>query len=64
MSAAVKERIFERYYQGDTSRAGEGHGLGLSIVKRIVRLCGGEITVDSKEGEGSTFTVTLPKRED
>ena len=61
MSAEVKERIFERYYQGDASHAGEGHGLGLSIVKRIVRLCGGVIFVDSKEGEGSTFSVILPK---
>jgi len=61
MSAGVKEHIFERYYQGDASHAGEGHGLGLSIVKRIVKLCGGKITVESKEGEGSAFTITLPK---
>lgn len=60
MSADVIEHIFERYYQGDASRASEGHGLGLSIVKRIVKLCNGKITVESKEGEGSTFTVFLP----
>ena len=61
MSAEVKERIFERYFQGDASHTGKGHGLGLPIAKRIVKLCGGKITVDSKEGEGSTFTVTLPR---
>jgi len=61
MSEEILEKIFERYFQGDTSRSSEGNGLGLSIVKRIVRLCGGRIAVQSKEGEGSTFTVTLPK---
>jgi len=61
MSKEVIGHIFERYYQGDTSHAGEGHGLGLSIVKRIIKLCGGKITVESKEREGSVFTVILPK---
>ncbi len=61
MSQEVQARIFERYYQGDTSHGGEGHGLGLSIVKRIVKLAGGKINVDSRENEGSTFTVRLPK---
>jgi len=61
MSAEAQKHIFERYFQGDSSRSSEGNGLGLSIVKRIVGLCGGSITVESKEGEGSAFMVTLPK---
>ncbi|MCL2798172.1 MAG: HAMP domain-containing histidine kinase [Firmicutes bacterium] len=61
MSKEVRAHVFERYYQGDTSHTGEGHGLGLSIAARIVKLCGGTITVESSIGEGSTFTVTLPK---
>jgi len=61
MSDEVKAKVFERFYQADTSHSGEGHGLGLSIASRIVRLCGGQVTVESKEGEGSTFTVILPK---
>ena len=55
-------KIFNRFYQADStlSRRAEGTGLGLSIVKFIVDAHKGDITVDSKPGEGSTFTVTLP----
>jgi signal transduction histidine kinase len=55
-------KIFNRFYQADStlSRRAEGTGLGLSIVKFIVDAHKGNITVDSKPGEGSTFTVTLP----
>ncbi|WP_258525470.1 cell wall metabolism sensor histidine kinase WalK [Paenibacillus sp. YN15] len=60
MNAVVLEHIFEKFYQGDKSRAGEGNGLGLALVKRIVDLCGGEIGVESEPGAGSVFTVTLP----
>lgn len=60
MAPETQERIFERYYQADQSHSGNGLGLGLSIVHRIVELCGGTITVKSKVGEGSTFTVGLP----
>lgn len=60
MSEEVKERIFEKFYQGDRSHATAGNGIGLNIVKRIITLANGDITVESKLGEGSTFTVILP----
>lgn len=49
-------KIFDKYYQ---VKSGTGNGLGLAICKRICSLCGGEISVKSGEGEGSTFTVRL-----
>lgn len=60
MSGEVLEHIFEKFYQGDKSRSSDGNGLGLSLVKRIVDLCGGNIQVESTPGIGSVFTVTLP----
>lgn len=60
MTPEVTEHIFEKFYQGDQSHASEGNGIGLTIVGRILVLCGGQIHVDSTPGEGSTFTVTLP----
>ena len=53
-------RIFERFYRGDQSRSEPGTGLGLSLARAIARAHGGDITVESHPGEGSTFRVTLP----
>jgi two-component system sensor histidine kinase SenX3 len=62
IGAADQERIFERFYRVDPARSRQtgGTGLGLSIVKHVAANHGGEVTVWSVEGEGSTFTLRLP----
>ena len=60
MDSDTLRRIFDKFYQGDTSRRSDGNGLGLAIVKRIAELANGEITEKSEKGKGSTFRVKLP----
>lgn len=59
MTAEVGAHIFEKFYQGDTSRSVQGNGLGLALVKRVIDILQGEIGVESAVGAGTTFTVKI-----
>ena len=61
MDEETKSNIFNKFFQGDTSHTTPGNGLGLSIVKKIVDMLDGQIFVQSKVGDGRTFTSTLLK---
>lgn len=66
ISEGNQARVFERFYRvnADRSRASGGTGLGLSIVKHVAQAHGGEVTVWSKLGQGSTFTLRLPRSQE
>ena len=66
LSRAACKRVFERFYQVDRelSRSRGGCGLGLSIVEFIVKGHGGDVTVRSRPGQGSTFTIVLPRADE
>lgn len=59
MSEETMSHIFEKFYQGDSSRKEQGNGLGLALCKEILNRCNGNIYVDSSPGNGATFLVVL-----
>ena len=65
LSPEDQERVFERFYRVDSARSRHtgGTGLGLSIVKHVISNHGGEVTLWSQPGQGSTFTIRLPEME-
>ena len=60
MNEETLKRVFEKFYQGDNSHSREGNGLGMALVKKIIDLNNGEISVESKLGKGTTFYILIP----
>ena len=59
MSPETEANIFKKFYQGDTSHSTRGNGLGLALVKRVIDICKGEISVTSQQGKESTLHQNL-----
>ena len=58
----IKEHIFDKFFQGDSSHKLEGNGLGLALVKKIADIHGGSVSAENLEGKGCRFTVQIPAK--